>query len=411
MCLPACPTYALTPYERANPRGRIGLMRAVARGDLAPSDPAFGEAMYYCVGCRACETACPAGVKFGRLIEDARATVEAARSPGRPRGFPRDFLLDRILPFPRRIQWAARLARLHQRTLGRTAWWRRFRERHPSFAAMERLAPAVPPRRRFPETIEPATDERETAARGTVAVHPGCIQSVLFPEIHADTARVLAHHAWRVVTPPAFRCCGALHAHQGRLETARMLARDNITAFESSSAERLVSHAAGCGAHLKEYGALLADDPAWGERAEAFSRAVADVTEHLAHTGLRRPKRPLHLKVTYDDPCHLIHGQRIAEAPRMILGAIPGLEVVPLVESSWCCGSAGIYNLTHSEPSRALLARKIEHVVATGAEIVVTGNVGCLLQIGAGLRDAGSTIRALHPVSLLRAAYELPAEK
>jgi glycolate oxidase iron-sulfur subunit len=242
-----------------------------------------------------------------------------------------------------------------------------------------------------------------------VAIHPGCVQEVLLPEINGDTAQVLAHHAWRVVVPPRFRCCGALHAHQGRLGTARALARVNIAAFEASGAERLVSNAAGCGAHFEAYGDLLEDDPAWRDRAAAFAGVVLDVSEHLARTGLRRPKRPFSLRVTYSDPCHLIHGQRVAEAPRMLLGAVPGLEVVPLAESTWCCGSAGIYNLTRPEASKALLDRKIGHIVATGAELVVTGNVGCILQISAGLREAGSPIRVLHPVSVLRAAYELPA--
>ncbi len=417
LCLPSCPTYALTPFERANPRGRIGLMRAVARGDMDAGDRAFGEAMYYCVGCRACETTCPAGVEFGRLMEEARAAAEEAESPGRPSGKLRGLLLDRLLPHPTRLRRAARLARLHQRTIGRTAWWRRRVEARPELAELERLAPLVPPQAppgRLRATAEPAPGQangREgppVAARGTVALHPGCVQEVLLPEIHADTAQVLAHHAWRVVTPEAFRCCGALHAHQGRLETARALARDNIGAFEESGAETLVSNAAGCGAHMKEYGALLGSNAEWRERARAFAARVADVSEHLARTGLRRPKRPFSLKVTYDDPCHLLHGQRVAEAPRRLLAAIPGLEIVPLAEASWCCGSAGIYNLTHPEASRALLERKVRHIMGTGAEIVLTGNVGCLLQIGAGLRAAGSTIRALHPVSLLRAAYELP---
>jgi glycolate oxidase iron-sulfur subunit len=414
MCLPTCPTYALTPFERANPRGRIGLMRAVARGDLDVDDPAFADAMYYCVGCRACETACPAGVEFGRLLEDAREAVEAAEAEGRPDDFPRDLLLDRLLPFPGRLRFAARLARVYQRTLGRLGWWRRRLARRPRLAALEALAPAVPPqgrRWRVPGVVEPTAFSANGSAareRGTVALHPGCVQSVLLPEINADTAQVLAYNAWRVVVPDAFRCCGALHAHQGRMVAARELARDNILAFEGSGAELLISNAAGCGAHLKGYGHLMEGDPDWAGRATAFAAHVADVSEFLAREGMRRPRRPFSLKATYDDPCHLIHGQRVVDAPRMLLKAIPGLEVLPLVESTWCCGSAGIYNLTHPEAAGVLLERKIRHVVATGAELVVTGNVGCILWIGKGLRTAGSSTRVIHPVSLLRAAYELP---
>jgi glycolate oxidase iron-sulfur subunit len=415
MCLPACPTYALTPFERANPRGRIGLMRAVARGDLAVDDPAFADAMYYCVGCRACETACPAGVEFGRLLESARAAVEEVEAPGRPDDFPRRFLLDRLLPFPRRLRLAARLGRGYQRTLGRIGGWRRkLAARRPELVPLEALAPPIPPqgkRWRLPAVVEPGDVEDQGAGlrtRGTAALHPGCVQAVLYPEINADTAQILAYHAWRVVVPEGFVCCGALHAHQGRLEEAREMARANVAAFEASEADWLVSNAAGCGAHLKGYGHLLEGDPDGGERSARFAARVVDVSEHLVRTGVRRPRRPFSLKVTYDDPCHLIHGQRVAEAPRLLLRAIPGLEVVPLTESTWCCGSAGIYNLTHPEASRALLERKIGHILATGAELVVTGNVGCILQIAGGLRAVGSPIRVLHPVSLLRAAYELP---
>ena len=245
--------------------------------------------------------------------------------------------------------------------------------------------------------------------RGTVALHPGCVQALLFPEVNADTAQVLAYNGWRVVAPEGFRCCGALHAHQGRRAEARAQARVNVAAFEESGAGKLVSNAAGCGAFLEEYGELLRDDPEWAERAAAFSARVVDVTEHLVAEGLRRPVRPFGIRVTYDDPCHLIHGQRVARAPRLVLAAIPDLDVVPLAESTWCCGSAGIYNLTHPEAADRLGRRKIDHILETGAEMVVTGNPGCMVQIAAGLRAVGSPVRVVHPISLLRAAYELPA--
>lgn len=412
LCLPACPTFALTPLEKAGPRGRIRLMRAVAAGEMAADDPAFAEAMHYCVGCRACETACPAGVEFGPLLEEARSVAEAAGSAGLPPGFPRDFLLERVVPSPRRIRWAVRLLGLYRRTLGRIGWARRLVERRwPALDALERSAPPVPRgRRAIPVRLEPGdvvNGGRVPTARGTVALHPGCLQAAFLPEVNADTAQVLAYNAWRVVVPGGFRCCGALHAHQGRLERARELARANVAAFEASGAARLISNAAGCGAFLKEYGRLLADDPEWADRAARFAGAVQDVIEHLVHGGVRRPKRPFHMTVTYHDPCHLIHAQRVAEAPRLLLGAIPGLVVAPLAESSRCCGSAGIYHLTHPGPAAALLERKIRNVLDTGAELVVTGNAGCMVQIADGLRATGSPVRTLHPVSLLRAAYEL----
>ena len=414
LCLPSCPTFAMTPLERANPRGRIGLMRAVARGEMTVDDPAFAEAMYYCVGCRACETACPAGVEFGLLLEDARAAVESAEAAGRPAAFPREMLLDALLR-PGRLRLGARLLRLYQRTLGRWRWWsKRIERTRPELARFLSLAPAVPPqsrRWRIPAELSPADVAGDSAPRerGTVALHPGCVQALLFPEVNADTAQVLAYSGWRVVAPEGFRCCGALHAHQGRRQGARALARLNVAAFEESGAETMVSNAAGCGAFLEEYGELLRDDPEWAERAAAFSARVVDVTEHLVAEGLRRPLRPFGIRVTYDDPCHLIHGQRVARAPRLVLAAIPDLDVMPLAESTWCCGSAGIYNLTHPKAADRLSRRKIDRIVETGAEMVVTGNPGCMVQIAAGLRAIGSPVRVVHPVSLLRAAYELPA--
>ena len=389
-------------------------MRAVDRGEMAADDPAFAEAMYYCVGCRACETACPAGVEFGLLLEDARAVIETAESAGRPPAFPREILLD-ALPRPGRLRLGARLLRLYQRTLGRMRWWSKRLERwRPDVARFLSLAPPVPPqsrRWRIPAELASAAVGGGSAprARGTVALHPGCVQPILFPEINADSAQVLAYNRWRVVSPEGFRCCGALHAHQGRREEARAQARINVAAFEESGADALVSNAAGCGAFLEEYGELLRDDPDWAERAADFSGRVVDVTEHLVKEGLRRPVRAFGIRVTYDDPCHLIHGQRVARAPRLLLAAIPDLDVVPLAESTWCCGSAGIYNLTHPEAADRLSRRKIDRIVETGAEMVVTGNPGCMVQIAAGLRAIGSPVRVVHPMSLLRAAYELPA--
>lgn len=414
MCLPSCPTYAMTPFERANPRGRIRLMRAVADGEMDAADRGFTDAMEYCVGCRACETACPAGVEFGRLLQTAR---EAAGKAGGLDPNPAvDWLLDEVVGSPARLKWAIRMLRAWRATLGRIDSVRRFvEERAPWVADLDAVAPPRIPapskRWRVPAVVEPGDSGAEGPApnpRGTVALHPGCLQAVTMPEVNGDTAQVLAYNAWRVVVPEGSRCCGALHAHRGRLDEARALARANVEAYEGSGAARLVSNAAGCGAFLEEYGSLLADDPDWAARAARFSESVVDVSEHLISDGVRKPKRPFHLSVTYHDPCHLIHGQRVAEAPRLLLGAIPGLRVVPLPESTRCCGSAGTYVLTRPEASAALMRRKTDHVVGTGAELVVTGNAGCMVQIARGLREAGSPVRVLHPVSLLRAAYELP---
>ncbi|MBW3660765.1 MAG: 4Fe-4S dicluster domain-containing protein, partial [Gemmatimonadetes bacterium] len=268
MCLPACPTYSMTPFERANPRGRIRLMRAVADGEMEAGDPAFGDAMGYCVGCRACETACPAGVQFGRLLETAREAAEEAGSLHRPSLPVLDWLLDEIVGSPARLRWAVRLLRLYRRTIGRLETVRRTIEaRWPSLAALEAAAPrAVPPpsrRWRLPAVVEPGDADREGPApspRGTVALHPGCLQSVLLPGVNGDTAQVLAYNAWRVVVPEGFRCCGALHAHAGRLRWAERLARRNVDPLEEFRGPILVN-AAGCGLRLTNLG-----KPFWPDR-------------------------------------------------------------------------------------------------------------------------------------------------
>lgn len=406
----------MTPRERAGPRGRITLMRAAASGEIEVSGPPFAEAMYYCLGCRACETACPAGVEFGRLLEAARAAIDSSngREPWQPEPAQK-WLLDRIVGYPARLRWTARSVRFHQRSLSKRAWWQRWvSNRFPDLHQLESLAPEVPRqgrRWRMPATLGPSdvvTNGDAPSVRGTVALHPGCVQSVFLPDINADTAQVLAYNAWQVMVPAGFRCCGALHAHYGQPHVARSLARKNILAFEASNASRLISNAAGCGAHMKAYGQLLAADQGWAKRADRLAAAVVDVTEYLVDRGVRRPRRPLGLKATYHDACHLIHGQRVVEAPRLLLRSIPGIDLAPLPESTWCCGSAGLYNVTHPEAAAKLQQRKVGHILTTGAELVVTGNPGCTFQIAAGLRAAGSPVRVVHPATVLRIAYELP---
>ncbi len=406
----------MTPRERAGPRGRITLMRAAASGEIEVGYPPFAEAMYYCLGCRACETACPAGVEFGRLLEAARAAIDSSngREAWRPEPA-QNWLLNRIITHPTRLRWIARSVRLYQRVLKKRARFKRWiANRFPDLEPLEPLAPEIPRQRRrwrTPAALGPSDvviNGDTPSVRGTVALHPGCVQSVFLPDVNADTAQVLAYNAWQVVVPKQFRCCGALHAHYGQLDVARSLARKNIAVFETSNADRLISNAAGCGAHMKAYGQLLNGDPDWAERAAKVGAAVVDVTEHLVDRGVRRPRRPIGLRATYHDACHLLHGQRVAEAPRMLLRSIPGLDLAPLPESTWCCGSAGLYNVTHPEAAAKLQQRKVTQILATGAELVVTGNPGCTFQIAAGLRAAGSPVRVVHPATVLRIAYELP---
>lgn len=421
LCLPHCPTYSELAVEMDSPRGRLALIKGVADGRLAVDSPGFVKHMYQCLDCRACETACPAGVPFGRLVEAARAQIERGyRRPWRVRLI-RWAVLGQLFPFPGRLGALARLVHLYQR-LGLRGPLRRLL---PSrLAELEALLPPLPdrffslgPRVTSGYGLQTATpslsNRRSRAASGSfscsagqrrVAFFAGCVQSLIFAEVNRATVRVLTRNGCQVDVPRGQVCCGALHVHAGDPDGARALARRNLDAFDSDEVP-IVVNAAGCGAMLKEYGDLLADDPAYAGRARAFSARVRDVSEFLVALPLERPDGQVRLRVTYQAPCHLIHAQRIAEAPLQLLRAIPGLELVSMAESDRCCGSAGIYNLTQRELSMRLLDRKIAHLAATGAQAVVSGNAGCLLQLRAGVRRAGLEMQVLHPIELLDAAY------
>jgi glycolate oxidase iron-sulfur subunit len=396
ICLPQCPSYRVLGQEMDSPRGRVYLMRAATEGRIGLTEN-FVLHMDRCLGCRACETACPAGVPFGRLIEETRGQIE--RRVRRPLG---RRLLERVLlgVFPERERLARALAltRLYQRSgLQRVARGSGLLRAFPRLAAMERLLPALParPAERLPRETLPASGP----PRGTVALLEGCVQALLFPEVNRATVSLLARAGYRVVVPPGQGCCGALHLHSGDRAGGRALGRRNVAAL--SDADWIVTNAAGCGAAMRDYGHLLGDDP----RAGALAGRVRDVTELLAES-LPGPRRPLDLTVTYHEPCHLAHGQRVREAPRAVLRAIPGLRFAELTESDLCCGSAGVYNLMEPEIAGRLLGRKLDRIAATGAEIVATGNPGCLLQLRQGLADRGLAVRAHHPVEILAWSVE-----
>jgi glycolate oxidase iron-sulfur subunit len=388
-CLQACPTYLAHEDENDSPRGRLLLMRGALEGELSLTDAAVATHMDRCLGCRACETACPAGVPFGHLLEATRATQLMTRPlPVVARLMLRTFAapwLRRPVLWMARLLRATRLADLAARLPGR-----------PGFAGAM-LASTRPPR---------STRWRASGsgARGTCALLRGCVMDGLFAHTHAATERTLTMNDYRMVAAGGQHCCGALHAHAGRSDEARRLARLNIAAFERSGAAWVVVNAAGCGSMLKEYGALLAEDPQWHARAERFSARVRDVSELLAAVGPRRGG-PLQLTVTYDAPCHLHHAQHVTAAPLTLLAAIPGLTLVPLPDADRCCGSAGIYNLIEPETARAVLEPKLAHIAATGAPVVATGNPGCHMQIGGGARQRGLALRVCHPVDLLDASY------
>jgi glycolate oxidase iron-sulfur subunit len=403
-CLPTCPTYAENGLEMDSPRGRIYLIKALADDRIALTDPVV-EHLSLCLDCRACETACPAGVQYGHLIEAARAEIERQRPGSAFRRLVRSVAFTRLLPNPAALRLLAAALRAYQRS-GLQALVRGsgiLRLLPATVAASESLLPSLPPasdRGPLPAVV-PARGKR--IAR--VGFVHGCVQDVVFRAHNLATLRLLTRNGYEVAIPPAQRCCGALHAHAGDPERARALARANIAVFEAAGVETVVVNAAGCGAHLRNYGHLLRGDPAWHERAAAFARAVADVTAVLARRPLAGTLGPLPMRVAYHDPCHLAHGQKVRSEPRALLRAIPGLELTDLRESEMCCGSAGIYNLTEPEMARRLLARKVGHLQATGAEAVVTANPGCILQIAAGLRERGVPMRVLHIVEVLDAAY------
>lgn len=389
-CLQACPTYLALGDENDSPRGRILLMRAVVEGELPLEDPAVHTHIDRCLGCRACETACPSGVPYGQLLEATRATL--VRQKPLPRlarlilwVFARPALLRPMLALARAL-----------RATGLPGALARFPGRIGFGFAM--LAASASPLR---TTRYPA---RGTGGRGTVALLRGCVMDGLFASTHRATERTLRVNDYAIVAAPGQRCCGALHAHAGDLEGARALARLNIAAFERSGATYVAVNAAGCGAMMKEYGHLLADDPLWGARAAALAARVRDVSELLAASGPARGG-PVHTRVTYDAPCHLVHAQRLTREPLAILAAIPGLELVPLPDAEQCCGSAGIYNVLQPRLAQAVLAPKLAHIARTGASLVATGNPGCLMHIGAGLRRARIPARGVHPVELLDASY------
>ncbi len=400
-CLQACPTYLQLGTETDSPRGRIHLIKALTEG-RAEATPALVGHLDLCLQCRACETACPSSVPFGRIMESGRAMLVAeGRMPFAWRL--RVWLLRQLLPYPKRLGLLVTLLRLYQRTgLQRLLRATRLLRLLPGgLAEAESMLPDVPPRPfRFP-----ADGGAASTLTRRVALLTGCVMPLLYPRAHGATVRVLARHGVAVVAPPEQRCCGALSLHAGDRQTARELARRNIDAFLATGVEAVVVNSAGCGSALKEYGELLAQDAEYAERARRFSAMVRDVTEFLAELRFSPPKAPLPLRVTYQDSCHLVHAQRVRSAPRELLRAIPGLELVELDAPDRCCGSAGVYSFAQREMSLRLLDDKMRDVATTNAGVIATTNPGCMMQLEAGLRRHRLPGRVVHVVELLDEAY------
>jgi glycolate oxidase iron-sulfur subunit len=413
MCLPTCPTYDATKKERHSPRGRIALMRAVADGDLEVSGE-FAAEMSYCLGCLACQTACPAGVNYAELFETARSDAERSGVAAAPaRSFWRAITLGFLFRRPHVLRLAGRLLRLHQRS-GLESAIRQFGLTMFLPSSLRRLEPQAPRiATRFSNRRIAPREAPAGAARHRVALLTGCIQDLVFPDVNRDTADVLLANGCAIDTPPVQPCCGSLHAHNGELDLARGQARRMIDLFPPDRYDAIITNAGGCGSHLRQYGHLLEEDEHYRDRARAWDRKVRDISEWLVQIGCRVPQAspfPEPVAVTYHDSCHLAHGQKVTAQPRSLLRSLPGVSLAELAESTWCCGSAGVYAMTQPDQADALLQRKVGNLNRTRAAIVATANPGCQLQIARGLGEAGSSMTVLHPVSLLARAYRREAQ-
>jgi glycolate oxidase iron-sulfur subunit len=397
-CLPACPTYVLWGAEADSPRGRIYLMSTGLAGE--PLSDSMVEHFDRCLGCMSCVTACPSGVRYDRLIEDTRAQVERrhSRSPGERALRTAIFAL---FPYPRRLRLLRAPIRAYQSSglrglLSRTGLLSRLPAR---LSTLEALAPTLRGVPRPPRSVR-ARGRR----RAVVGMLTGCVQSAFFPEVNSATVRVLAAEGCDVIIPPGQGCCGALSVHNGRAGEARRFARRLIETFEHTGMDYFAVNAAGCGSSLKDYGELLADDPAFASRAAAFAAKVRDQAELLVELGPVAERHPLPMTVAYHDACHLGHAQGIRAQPRALLRGIPGLEVSEITDPEICCGSAGIWNVLNPVPAAALGDRKAADVLATGAQLLVTANPGCLMQVSAAVGRAGGAIALAHTAQVLDAS-------
>ena len=413
MCLPTCPTYDATKRERNSPRGRIALMRAIADDELEVTR-AFADEMSYCLGCLACQTACPAGVNYTELFETARSDIERSGINDAPaRNVWRALTLGFLFRNPRAMRAAGVLTRLYQRS-GLESAVRTFGLTMFLPATLRRLEPQTPRMAAaFSNRLIAPRESPRGAARYRVALLTGCIQDLVFPDVNRDTADVLLANGCAVDTPSPQPCCGSLHAHNGELDLALDQARRMIDLFPPDRYDAIITNAGGCGSHLRHYGHLLETDFRYRDRARAWDAKLKDVHEWLVQIGCRAPSAaPFDevVTVTYHDSCHLAHGQKVSGQPRALLRLLPGLSLVELAESTWCCGSAGVYALTQPAQAEALLQRKVGHLKTTRASLVATANPGCHLQIARGLRDAGQSMDVAHPVSLLARAYRRESE-
>ena len=404
LCLPTCPTFSLTGLEKSSPRGRIRMIKAVADGELEITK-GFIEEMNFCLDCQACETACPAGVKYGALVESARVQIYQQGKTSLLEKLIKRVFLGQILSSKKNLKSVARMLRFFQRS-GLMHWLISsgvLKFIAPRLHALEPLSPIIDGvffDESNAEILKPAGPVKHR-----VAFLTGCIMNVAFADVNRDTIEVLLRNDCEVIVPKGQECCGSLQAHNGDISSAERLARHNVDLFLSYNPEWIVTNSAGCGAFMKEYERHLSSDPVYKEKAQLFSHKVKDLTEFLVAIDFKKPTLPYKKRVTYHDACHLAHAQHITAEPRAILQSIPGLEIVELPEASWCCGSAGIYNVVRFEDSMKFLKRKMHNVASTGAEIIVANNPGCITQMSYGLETRKIKGEVVHLATLLNRAY------
>lgn len=405
MCLATCPTYDITKLERSSPRGRIKMIKSVARGEMEMSR-IFADEMNFCLDCQACETACPAGVKYGRMVETARVVIDNTEYVSRAGVTIKRFALRKIVASRNGLKFVSRLLWLYQKTglqkLVRLS--RILKLFSKNLAEIETLSPVIADK--FSDTQIKEIELPNGEVKYKTAFHFGCLMNTMFADINIDTIDVLKECGCKIITPQDQVCCGSLMGHNGDMEFALKLARKNIDAFDKHDYDYLISNSAGCGAFMKDYAHLLEDDPAYAEKAKRFSSKVKDVMEFFAE---QKPfpklehELELELKnVTYHDACHLIHAQKVSTQPREVIKSLPGVKYTELEEASWCCGSAGIYNVVRYDDAVKQLERKMTNIKNTNAKIVLTGNPGCMGQIKHGTKKFNVDVEVLHPVTLIK---------
>lgn len=378
-------------------------MKSVLDESLQVTDQ-FMDEMYFCLDCQACQTACPAGVKYGELVESARTLVEEKKHIRL-----KNLIIRNVVERRKVLRILARVIRRYQNSFIEKvilAFLKRF---FPVMHGRAKLMPRVSSEFAFeamPEINEPGGD-----SRGTVAVLTGCVMDVFFADVNRDTVEVLLVNGWRVITPHDQVCCGSLGGHNGDAEYSKRLAKKNIDAFEKSRADYYVINSAGCCAFMKRYGELLSGDPSYSERAEKFSLKVKDFSEFIYQTGFKKPQCSVGKPTVYHEPCHLVHTQRVSEEPRSVVRAISANNFRELNEATWCCGSAGIYNILRFGDASQILDRKIDNIKRSGAGLVVSGNPGCLAQIDSGIKKEGLDIEVVHPATIINRLYKLDAAK